>query len=189
MIFRGARAALAGYVQSPDALAARANAIALAVASNQPFYPAYVRWFVGDDGWISLLTFLSTPFFLIVPAVTRKSVAAGRALLPVAGAANTLFCAKLFGQASGVEIFLAPCLIIAILSFRRAEKWWAIGACALVIAPFLALHDRYSAPARLFTPAEYENFRSMNAISAAMLSALSIYVFIAARRAARRLMI
>src|SRR5208282_4409220 len=90
---------IAAYVRADDPLAAASNFIALVVASNQPFYPFYIRFFVGDDNGASLLTFLSTPFFLAVPAVARISSLAGRAMLPIVGILNTLFCAKIFGQA------------------------------------------------------------------------------------------
>ena len=66
-------AAVAAYARADDPLAAATNFIALCVVGNQPFYPLYVWWVVGDDGWVSFLTFLSTPFFLIIPAIARRS--------------------------------------------------------------------------------------------------------------------
>jgi len=51
----------------------------------------------------SFVTFLSTPFFLAVPAVARRSSLLDAAMLPIAGIATTVLSAKgRFGAASGV---------------------------------------------------------------------------------------
>jgi hypothetical protein len=163
---------LASYARSDDPLVAATNFIALIVVSNQPFYPLYVRLFVGDDGWASLLTFLSTPFFIAVPCVARRSSLAGRAMLPVAGIANSLFCAKIFGQASGVELFLCPCAMIAGMAFRADERKIMLAVIGLAFAGFMALHGRYGAPVHLFSDDEYARFVSMNAVSVGALIAL-----------------
>lgn len=93
------------YAAHDDPMVAACNLIALVVASNQPFYPFYVYWAVGNHIWPTFFTFLSTPFFLTLPAVARKWPAIGRALLPIVGMGNTVLSAKVFGQASGVDIF------------------------------------------------------------------------------------
>ena len=112
---------LRAYADNRDPLAAAGNRVALLVAVNQPFYPIYVAWLVGN-AWPTLLTFLSTPLFLAVPAVARRSPQAGRALLVLAGVANTMLAAKAVGVASGVEAFLAPCVVLAGLLFRPGER-------------------------------------------------------------------
>src|SRR5262245_36473986 len=108
------------YAAHDDPMAAACNLIALVAASNQPFYPLYVHWAVSDHVWPTFFTFLSTPFFLVVPAVARRCSKTGRALLPIAGMANTILSAKVFGPASGVEIFLIPCALIAATFFRAS---------------------------------------------------------------------
>ena len=110
------------YAAHPDPLVASANFIALLVASNQPFYPLYVYWLATTNIEPVWYTFLSTPFFLAVPALSRWNTVAGRALLPLAGIGNTILCAQLFGVQSAVEIFLIPCAVLAILLFRPAER-------------------------------------------------------------------
>jgi hypothetical protein len=171
------------HIASDDPIVAASNTIAMVVAGNQPFYPLYVWWIVGDDHWTSLVTFLSTPFFVAVPAVARRWPGAGKALLPLTGIGNTFLCAKAFGEASTVELFLLPCVIIAAMSFRRDERSWAIGVIAVAVVGFLALHGRYGAPLHVFSKDEYASFTSMNAISVACLTVLVIYKFIVARRA------
>ena len=81
---RAAYAALRAYAGHSDPRVAVANTIALVVAANQPFYPLYLYGLL--DGAITPVwfTFLSTPFFLAVPAVARRNAAAGRALAGIA---------------------------------------------------------------------------------------------------------
>ncbi len=157
------------YVAHDDPLVAAANTIALVVASNQPFYPLYILWAVSDSIWPAFFTFLSTPFFLAVPAVARRSTLAGRALLPLAGIGNTILCAKLFGEASGVELFLLPCLMIAALLFRQSERFIMLIIVGLGILIFASLQGRYGEPIHLYTLEEYHRFLRMNAFSVATL--------------------
>lgn len=140
-------AAVRAYVDHPDRRVAAANGIALLVASNQPFYPLYVWWLIGQDAaLVSLVTWFSTPFFVLVPQVARFSAVAGRLLLVAAGAGNTFVCAKVLGVQTGVELFLIPCALLAIFPFHRKE--WAISAGLLGSGFFLytVLHSRYGAP-------------------------------------------
>lgn len=156
---------LRAYAEHPDPLVAAGNAVALLVAFNQPFYPLYVAWLVGDAR-PALLTWLSTPLFLAVPAVARRNALAGRALLPLAGVANTVLAAKAFGVASGVEAFLGPCVVLAGLLFRSSERSVAIGLMAVCLVAFIGLHGRYGAPLHLYSADEYAAFVRLNAVSA-----------------------
>jgi drug/metabolite transporter superfamily protein YnfA len=139
----------AAYVHSNDPLVAASNIVALVVAFNQPFYPPYVRWLVGDDHGASLVTFLSTPLFLAVPAVARLSSLAGHVLLPIVGILNTLMSTLAFGAASGVELFLCPCAMIAGMSLRQDERATMLLIGWLALAVF-ALTARRSLRARCF---------------------------------------
>ncbi len=135
--------AMRAYIAHPDPLVSAANLIAIIVAANQPFYPLYLYFAVGPEIDVSFLTFLSTPFFVAVPAMGRRHSLLGRALLPVTGIANTILSAKAFGEASGVEMFLVPCITIAALLFRRFERRMMLGLVGLGFAPYLCLHGRY----------------------------------------------
>ena len=161
----------AAYIHSDDPLAAASNFVALVVAFNQPFYPLYIRWLVGDDHGASLVTFVSTPFFLAVPAVARLSSLAGRAMLPVIGILNTLASAQAFGAASGVELFLCPCAMIAGMSLRRSERATMLAIVALALAAFALLHERAVAASVLFPATDYARFLSLNVWSVAGLTA------------------
>ena len=162
----------AAYAHSDDPLAAASNFIALCVAGNQPFYPLYVWWAVGDDRRTSLLTFLSTPFFLAIPLVARRSSLAGRAMLPVVGIANTILTTKAFGTQSGVELFLCPCAMIAGMALRAHESGRSCSRFSAWRSSPLLLHERLGAALHVFSPAEYARFLSLNAWSVAGLTGL-----------------
>ncbi|RYE29444.1 MAG: hypothetical protein EOP23_21445, partial [Hyphomicrobiales bacterium] len=117
-----AAAAISAYTAHPDPRAAIANTVALVIVSNQPFYPLYLYWAVSPVVTPSYLTFLSTPLFAAVPVVMRRNPVLGRTLLIVAGIGNTLLCRAAFGAGSGVEVFLFPCLMLALMLFRRSER-------------------------------------------------------------------
>jgi hypothetical protein len=168
---------LAAYVHSDDPLAAASNAIAIVVAFNQPFFPLSIRWLVGDDGGASHVTFFSMPLFLAVPAVSRLSSLAGRAMLPVVGIFNTLASAVALGAASGVEMFLFPCAMIAAMSLRRSERLVMLGIVGLALAGYVLLHERAVAANTLFSPAEYEKFVSLNVWSVAALIIFAAWHF------------
>lgn len=169
------------YAQDPNPQVAAGNAVALLVAANQPFYPLYVAWIAGN-GWPAVWTFLSTPFFLAVPAVSRRNARAGRALLPLAGVANTILAAWALGVASGVEAFLAPCVVLAGLLFRPAERPIALALMVVALAAFVLLHDRYGPPLHPYSPEDYAALLRLNAISAGGLLAFIGLTFPAAAR-------
>ncbi len=160
---------IAAYAAHDDPMVAACNLIALVVASNQPFYPLYVYWTISDHVWATVFTFLSTPLFMAVPAVARRYSKTGRALLPIAGMANTILSARVFGPASGVEIFLIPCVLIAATFFRASERPIAfvlIGAAFLI---YLGLNGTYGTPLHIYTTSEYHAFSRLNAMSAGTL--------------------
>lgn len=159
------------YFGHDDPLVATANLVALVVLWNQPFYPLYVYWSVGPDIAPAVYTFLSTPFFLAVPALARVDGVAGRALLPLVGIGNTVLSAKVFGVASGVEIFLLPCVLLGFVLFRPGERVVAITIAIVGMLAFTVLHGRYGQPVHLYSADEYAGFLKMNALSAGMLTA------------------
>ncbi len=174
---------IAAYAANADPRAAACNMIALVVAWNQPLYPLYVAWLVGGDAWSTCWTFLSTPFFVAVPFVARRNTIAGRMLLPVTGIANTVLSAKAFGTASGVELFLLPCILITLLAFRLRE--WSACTAVLLFAAFAAcLHSYYGAPLGRFSAAEQGRFFHLNAWSVAILCGFVLWRLGAAIRSA-----
>jgi hypothetical protein len=169
--------AIRGYIRHPDPRVAAANAVAVLVASNQPFYPLYLFWLVGSDITPAWFTFLSTPFFLAVPAVSRWNGTAGRALLPLAGIGNTVLSAWLFGTASAVEIFLIPCGLLALMLFRPQERLAGFLLTALAFGAYLLLHDAYGPPMATYGATEYAALARLNVMSASALTAFVAVLF------------
>lgn len=174
---RRAVEALRAYAAHPDPLVASANFVALLVASNQPFYPIYLYWLVTENIEPAWFTFLSTPFFLAVPALARRNTIAGRALLPLAGIGNTVMCAQLFGVQSAVELFLIPCAVVALLLFRPHERMVGFALAGTAFLAFMLLGGRYGAPLVPYDAAEYAALVRLNAASAGMLTACVALVF------------
>jgi hypothetical protein len=171
---------LADYAAADDPLTRASNRLALVLASNQPFYPFYVWRLSGESSWLLALTFISTPFFLAAPWVARRYPAVGRLYFPAAGAINTFFCAFIFGVASGVELFLAPCLVIAALSCR-AQQRRALGVFLVaLLGAFMLLHGRYGPPLFPAGLGGSDALLSLNAYSAAILTVIASWMFSAA---------
>lgn len=160
---------LDAYVAHDDPLVRASNVVALVVAANQPFYPLYVQWVLGHDVAPSLMTLLSTPFFAAVPALARRNARAGRAVLVLAGMANTVLVTKLYGQASGVEIFLLPCMLIAAAFFRSTERALSLGLLAVGVAIFLGLDGRYGETACRCSAADDKALVAVHVLSAGTL--------------------
>ena len=157
------------YAAHDDRLVRASNQIALIVAASQPFYPIYVWWIAGADAWPTLFTLLSTPLFLAVPALSRVNGIAGRALLPLAGIANTILAAVLMPPSVGVLLFLGPILMIASLQFRAAERWAGWLIAALAGAVYFGLDTGISWALVTVAPSVAAQLVTLNAISAGSL--------------------
>jgi hypothetical protein len=136
-----AAAWLRRYAAHPDPATAAANLVALVVASNGPFYPVYVLALIGWDRAGAWLTMLASPLFFAVPALSLRSARAGRIALPLIGIANTVWCAVLFGPASGIALFLLPCIVLAILVPHADERRLALFLAGLAIACMIFLTE------------------------------------------------
>lgn len=170
-------ALLTHYAAHDDPLTAQANRFSLLLASNQPFYPLYVWWLVGEGWMVSLGTLLSTPFFLAVPWLARRSSLGGRLLLAAAAVGNTFLCMALFGENTLVGAFLAPCAVLIALMFRRDETRWTALCLGAGLAVFLAMHGRWPAAKANFSLAQLESFAFLHIVSAACLVALIAWLF------------
>jgi hypothetical protein len=159
------------YVKGSDPLTNVAGVVALVVAGNQPFYPLFLYAVVGGAAWPAWLTLLSTPFFIAVPAVARRHSLAGRALLPLAGTANTVLSVKLFGVESAAQLFLLPCVLLGAMLFRPGER--AIMAMVLVIIflAYVLLYGNLGYALNVFRPEELRSIVALHAMSVAALTA------------------
>src|SRR5262245_12222229 len=180
----GALLRLREYVESDDPLVTTAVLIAVLLAANEPFYSMFLYVFVGVTAWTALLALLPVPFYAAVPAVARRHSLAGRVLLPIVGVANVLLWLKLFGVASGVELYLFVCVLLGAVLPRTGERLKMTAALALAFIVYLAIGRRLDPMQTLSTEA-YALLVATNAFSVAILIAvigLMLSLILAARR-------
>ena len=167
-------ARLRAYAAHPDPLTAALNMLAVVLAANTPFYPLYLWAVLGDAATpVLLLTLCSLPFWASVPLIARRSGLAARIAICLIGTLNTLWCSAVLGLASGVALFLIPCVMLATLGFHHQERRIMRALAAL---PFLAYGVlRLWPPGPLappFTPAQHADLLTLNAVSVACLTFL-----------------
>lgn len=129
-----------------------AVAVAWLIVANKPIFPLYVWWFVGTGTSASWLTALSAPAYLAVALHARRHPLASRVALPLIGALDTVFAAKLFGPASGVELFFVPCLLLAVVGFEPREGRWTKALLVVLFCAFVATHGCLGAAWGPWTP-------------------------------------
>ena len=168
---------LRAYRDNPDPLALLANTVALVIAGNQPFYPLYLHWIVGEAAWPAWLTLLTLPLFAAIPAVSRRHPLAGRMMLVIVGTANGVLAVKLIGLDTAVELFLLPCVLLATILFRPTERPVMLVALACPFAAYFVLDPAVGAPLATYSNAEYRSIINMHAFSVASLFALIGFVF------------
>lgn len=120
--------------------------VAWLIVVNKPIFPLYVWWFVGEGTAAAYLTALSTPVFMAIALCGRRHPLAARVALPLVGAVDTVFATKLFGAASGMELFFVPCLFLAVVGFEPAEARWARALVAVLFCTFVGLTGHYGVP-------------------------------------------
>ena len=86
------------------------------------------------------------------------------------GVANTVLCVKLFGVASGVELFLVPCVVLAAILFRSRERATMALVLSLPFAAYLGLDGNLGPPVKIFSAEEYSSIVAMHAVSVAALT-------------------
>ena len=156
------------YCSHDDPAAETANVVALVVGWNGPFYPLYLIAVAGPHA-AAALTMLATPLFLSLPLVSRRSSQAGRFGLVLVGTLNTLWCMKLLGPASGVDLFLLLCVVLAALLFRERERIAMWLAVALPYAAWFVPASVIGAPVMQFGPGGMARLHAVNATSVLML--------------------
>lgn len=156
----------------PDPLAAAGNVVALTVGTNQPLYPLTLYWATGADVSWTFIVFISAPLFLLVPAVARLNSLAGRVMLVVVGSVDTFLSVKAYGQPGGNELYLGPCILLAVLLFRRREQWVSYALTALILAGLFVLHDRYGVSGLAWSAGDYATMMEFNIFYVAILTAL-----------------
>ena len=157
------------FVHHRDPSTAAVNVIALVVGGNGPLYPLYIVAMFGAAGLPSFLTCVSSPCFLAIPWLTRRYPSVGRAALPVVGTLHTVWCTKVLGVNSGVELFFLPCVMLAALLFWPQRKWLAFFLIGLAIVPILVPGSFYGTPILSLSLDDGARLAALNLISVALL--------------------
>lgn len=173
-----------GVVDPPpaDPLARAVATVAWVIVFNKPIYPLYVWYFVGNGVVASLATMFGLPLYLALPWLAQRSSLGVRLAFPLVALVDTLFATKLFGQGAGTEMFLAPAALIAALSYRAGEAWWARGVAALLFAGFVATHGQLGAALHEWSAADLARLAEVNAYAVASLTVFVIWRFAALSR-------
>jgi hypothetical protein len=149
------------------------SSIAWIIFANKPVYPLYVWFYIGSGAQASAWTMLAAPLYAAIALFAHRFALAARIALPIVGAADTMFATKLFGPASGTELFLAPCAMIAALSFDPSERKTSRMILIGIFGAFVVLHGRYGAPWHDWSSEELDRFLTLNAFAVA---SLTVYV-------------
>lgn len=171
---------LGSYVASPEPLVRANNVLALLIASNQPIYPFYVRFVAGPDGGVTFLTLITTPLFLAVPWLSRRSRLLGLASIPVIGLANAAIATLALGNEAGIELFIMPCLTVAALVAGRDNYKLVLAAALVALGAFLFVHSSGIEPMHRFADAAQSALFRLNALA---VTGLTIYIVVAFYRA------
>ncbi|MCZ3378258.1 hypothetical protein [Rhizobium sp. AG207R] len=143
--------------------------IAWIIIANKPFYPFYVWWLVGDGVATSAITLAAIPLFLAIPLVARKSPFSARLALPLIGTVDTVCESVLFGRASATLLFLAPCMVLTLVSFQPDEKWWQRGVACFIFICFAICWWRLDEPVFPWTSNQIATLLSINVFAVASL--------------------
>ncbi len=162
---------------SPQSQASAATA--WLVAAKKPVYPLYVGWYAGSGALAAGATALSLPFFLALASMKRSNPRTLRLGLPLLGPADTIFAAKLFGPASGAELFLVPRLTLALPPPEAGEILAAHVLGGAVLGVGLLLHSHYGAPPHVGPDEQLARLRELNLVEVASLSFFLAWVFAA----------
>ncbi|MGE3645998.1 MAG: hypothetical protein AB7F96_19300 [Beijerinckiaceae bacterium] len=178
---RRATRAIGNYATASDPVVRANNVVALLVASNQPFYPIYVRYLAGDDGGASFLTLLSTPFFLAVPWLSRQREWLSLAAVPFTGLINAALATIALGPKAGIEWFLLPCALAAAFAARRAGRFAMALTFSAGAAVFGCAHFSVQDPIAHFDAEALAALYRLDAFSAIGLSVFIVYRFYSSR--------
>lgn len=152
-----------------DPLTAASVTLCWVIALNKPFYPLYVWYLTGEGVLVSTLTMVAGLGFAGLALAARQLPLATRFGLPFLGICDTVLAGKIFGQAAGTELFLAPCVMLAALSFESREVWWQRGLAAFSFLAFVLFHGRSGQPLYGWSEAHLQSLFSLNAFSVACL--------------------
>jgi hypothetical protein len=170
--------------RSDDPHLAAVTRVTWIILLNKPIYPLYVWALVGEGTSASLLSILSAPLYAAVLLIARRSALGARIAFPLLATLDTIGETKLFGAASATELFLAPAVIIAALSFRAQEARALRAVLVSLYVAFFAAHGHLGDPLHAWSEQGLGHLREINIFAVASLMLFVGWSFAAIRRSA-----
>jgi hypothetical protein len=166
----------------PSAQAFASAKTAWIIAVNKPVYPAYVWYFMGSGFWAASVTAWSLPLYVGLALLLRSHSKVLRLGVPLLGLCDTVLAVKLFGAASGAELFFIPCLMLATLAPEAGEQRASRALVATIFLLATTLHGHYGPPLHDWDAAALDRLREVNIFSVACLCAFLGWTFAARLR-------
>lgn len=156
----------------PDGRTGACVAVAWLVLINKPLYPLTVWALIGAEAATRSLAALAiAPLYAAILWLAPRSGYGARVALPLVGLADTTIAAKVFGSASGAELYFIACGALAVVGFSAREAMTSRALVIAVYAAFILFHTFGGAPFQAWPPADLARFFTLNAYSAASLTA------------------
>jgi hypothetical protein len=161
----------------PSAEASASAKTAWILALNKPVYPVYVWYFAGSGFWEASITALSMPLYIGLALLLRSHAQVLRLGVPLLGLFDTVLAVKLFGAASGAELFFFPCLVLATLAPETGETRTSRILVATIFLGAMALHGHYGAALHVWDAGALDRLREINIFAVASLCAFLGWTF------------
>ena len=160
------------YLHHQDPLAEASSDAAVLIGTHLPFWPLYLLWSAGLKTLpSSLVTMTLAPVFCAIPMLMRRHARAGRCMTVLVGVANTVLVTWVLGKNTGTELFLLPCVALAAISFRRAERWRMLALAMIPLVAWYLLRDHAPTPLSEYEGADRRSIFTLNAVSVIVLIA------------------
>jgi len=170
--WRGGLRHTLGFAHHPDPLVEASNWVALIIGTHLPFWPFYIWWSAGPQALpTALLTVALAPIFCVVPVLSRWNGLLGRVATLVAGVGNTILTIWILGENSRTDLFFAPCVALAAISFRRSERWLMLFFIGLPLAGWYFLNDHPLSPLHVYDEEAVRQIVMLNVTSVVVLIA------------------
>jgi hypothetical protein len=123
----------------PDEKLSSVNMFALMMASNALLYAPSLELIIGEQGHFAWPVAWTAPAFAATLLIARRHSLAARIWLPLVGIADTVTAQLALGHASGVWVFLLPCVTLAGFLLHKRERLAlaALAALAMTVLLFL----------------------------------------------------
>ncbi|TBW40394.1 hypothetical protein EYW49_04205 [Siculibacillus lacustris] len=154
-----------------DPLTAATAGVAWLILVDKPLYPLSVWWWVGDGVLASAATLITAPLWAALAWGAGRAPRLVRIALPLLGLLDTVIATRLFGAAAGTELFLVPCLLLAVLAIPADEPWTSRILVATLFLAFVAGHGRFGPPLQDWSGDAVARLAELNAFAVASLSA------------------